>query len=291
MRDFVDANRCRRAFTLVELLVVLAIIGVLAGLLLPAVQAARESARRARCQGNLRQIGLAFHAHHGTLGYFPSGGWNWDTPPAYRQGAPLVGAEQPAGWAFQILPYLEGHTAWRAGPTEAIRALVPTYSCPSRANLQRFTSPDHYQPPVTGNVVERTQCDYAASNREGTGVVRRYEPVTIAQITDGVSSTLLVGEKRLNVAFIDEPQDDNNEGFAVGWNSDTIRRTDREPLEDFSGHKDEDGDHRFGSSHASVFHALLADGAVRSLAYGVDAEIFQRLGAIDDGQPLEMDQF
>src|SRR5580704_8904340 len=105
----------RRGFTLIELLVVIAIIAVLAALLLPAVQAVREAARRTQCTNNLRQIGLAFQMHHDLWKYFPTAGGDWGTPPTYINGSPAIGAKQGAGWGFQILPYIEGESAWRGG--------------------------------------------------------------------------------------------------------------------------------------------------------------------------------
>src|SRR5262245_56091327 len=105
----------RRAFTLVELLVVIAIIGTLVSLLLPAVQATREASRRTQCQNNLKQMWLAFHQHHDTLRFFPTGGWDWITPPTYISGTPSTGRPQQAGWGFQILPYVEQTATWNGG--------------------------------------------------------------------------------------------------------------------------------------------------------------------------------
>src|SRR5688500_14868950 len=110
-----SGHRRRYGFTLVELLVVIAIIGVLVALLLPAVQASREAARRTQCKNNLKQIGLAFHQHHDVHQFFPTGGWDWATPPTYVNGTPAIGREQQAGWGFQILPYVEQTVVWNGG--------------------------------------------------------------------------------------------------------------------------------------------------------------------------------
>ena len=91
-------------FTIVELLVVIAIIGTLAGLLLPAVQAARESGRRASCKNNVSQVAKAMIQFETSMGAFPSGGWGNLWLPSPHRGGEL---KQTGGWAFGILPFLE----------------------------------------------------------------------------------------------------------------------------------------------------------------------------------------
>jgi len=137
-------SRCKRTgFTLVELLVVITIIGILIALLLPAVQSAREAARRAHCSNNLKQIGLAMLQHENKHGHFPTGGWGWGWV-----GDPERGFDhrQPGGWLFNSLPYLEQDSLYSlqkdktssTNPTKtaAAAAMIGTplaiFQCPSR---------------------------------------------------------------------------------------------------------------------------------------------------------------
>jgi prepilin-type N-terminal cleavage/methylation domain-containing protein len=272
-------------FTLVELLVVISIIGMLIALLLPAVQAAREANRRAQCMNNLKQIGLAFQNHHSAHQFFPSAGWDWFYPPTYKGGMPVTGSEQKASWGFQILPYVEAQTVWNAGPERAIGTPLSIFFCPTRRSPQTVDHPDNYRPPLTGGQITHALCDYAASNREISGVVRRFEPATMSQVTDGASHTLIVADKRLNVARLGEWQDDDNEGYSSGWNEDTIRRTDQSPAPDHS--RDGDGDKLFGSSHPGIINAAMADGSVRTISFQIDKKTFRLLGDVADGESID----
>ncbi len=119
------------AFTLVELLVVITIIGILIALLLPAVQAAREAARRVQCQNNLKQLCLACLNHEQANGFLPCNGWTtcWEGDP--DQG---FGIKQPGGWVYNVLPYLEQQTLHDLGAGQDVNTKMTTF-------LLRETSP------------------------------------------------------------------------------------------------------------------------------------------------------
>lgn len=159
------ASRGVVGFTLVELLVVIAIIGVLVALLLPAVQAAREAARRTQCVNNVKQMMLGMQNHESAKKAFPSGGVSpWPRIEDFltdskqgvvnsnTTGTPLGPDRQGLSWAYQILPYLEGGGLFNLKTTAAIEsATVPMYHCPSRRAPTRYLG------------VGATLMDYAAA--------------------------------------------------------------------------------------------------------------------------------
>src|SRR5262249_3681761 len=139
-----------------------------------------------------------------------------------------------------------------------------------------------------GIQVTTALCDYAASNSDGTGVVRRYTPNRIASITDGTSNTLLVGEKRMNLALMGQPQLDDDIGYTSGWDNNMMRSTRRRPRPDFSN-PDNNSTKRFGSSHPSQFNVVLADGSVRGTSYSISRNVFKYLGNKSDGNAINLD--
>jgi prepilin-type N-terminal cleavage/methylation domain-containing protein len=147
----------KRGFTLVELLVVIAIIGVLVALLLPAVQAAREAARRTECMNKLKQMGLALHNHVSAQRIFPTGGAtpnpniaNYTTGGTSSPGQPNGANKQGLGWGYQLLPYLEQNSVRGIVDNQQLKTtVIPLYFCPSRR------SPSN----VSGNALS----DYASA--------------------------------------------------------------------------------------------------------------------------------
>lgn len=182
----------RRGFTLVELLVVIAIIGVLMGLLLPAVQMAREAARRTQCQNNLRQIGLAMHNYHGARQRFPMG--QTDVSPGYSA-------------ISQVLPYMEQGNLHDLidfrqplmSPVNEAARLTPVagFMCPS--------GPTNPLPQTGGGIsyfgnkgsalVWGTNVGPNATMPEPNGIFVRGKQMRIAEITDGTTHTALFSER------------------------------------------------------------------------------------------------
>ena len=197
----------RNAFTLVELLVVIAIIGVLVALLLPAVQQAREAARRMQCSNNMKQIGLALHNYHDTYQRLPYGShhqnrWGWQ---------PRVLAFLEQRNAFEKLDF--NVASWQGTNIDIIRAKYPAFLCPSDPTSDRMLEEESFAGPTW--VI--SQSDYAAcigdyQNSTGVGQTPAYGNVggtttevrgmigrwgwaaKFRDVTDGLSNTICVGE-------------------------------------------------------------------------------------------------
>ena len=301
-----------RAFTLVELLVVIAIIGILIALLLPAVQAAREAARRMQCSNHLKQIALAWHNHHDVHKHFPTGGWGWGFVGDPAQG---YDERQPGGWVFNIRPFIEQESLRALGgkshdPAEIARILpetVPGLYCPSRRSAIPYPTPyGHYN---ADYVPEVGKTDYAANagdqNRnevyagppdlatgldpnyawpnvnDHTGVCFQRSKIRFADLLAGTSNTYLVGEKYLNPDHYRTGQDgSDNEHAYVGYDNDVFRVTQSVPMQDRKGYSNT---RIFGSVHPGALNMSYADGSVQHVSYTIDAATFRIMGNRNEG--------
>lgn len=287
----------RSAFTLIELLVVILIIGVLVGLVVPAVQKVRESAQRTDCKNNLKQLGLACIAYYKDVGIFPTGGDNNApfAPLSTRfsstvvNAAPATGKNQNWGWCYQILPYLDQQSLWSlpAGQDGAVLAgVVKALTCPSRRT-----------PTVIQNnnfaVANRNQflIDYAGNGGwrstyiagVQTGVIM-HKPnaanpqditVKIDSMRNGGSNTVLLGEKYVPVSMYSsgEAGSDDVSGY-YGYKRASVRYGDAGPFQDglqpttaFIIPGGSQPIYPFGSAHPFSMNAAFADGSVRSVSY------------------------
>ena len=315
------SRACRQGFTLVELLVVIAIIGVLIALLLPAVQKVRESAKQVECKNNLKQIGTAFLNHLSEHGYFPPGGKTTGGPNFDQAGVPAFGKNQKGGWGYVILPYLEAGNTYRGGgaPTasECSKTVVKTpnkvFFCPSRRNPMVIDYHGGISPSgfltdmgLSGSAVIQTAlCDYAGSNDNNddshlsngivqmtwgqtNGVDNWNNRVRHFDVTTGLSNALVVGDKRLNLARLGQEEQDDNQGYSVGFDQDTLRQTNKKPEWDYtmSGGYSDSGHQEFGSSHFNGFNAVFADGSVHVISYNITVAVLIQLGDIKNGAPI-----
>ena len=311
--------REKKGFTLVELLVVIAIIAMLVVLLLPAVQAAREAARRTQCMNNLRQLGLGVLLHLEAHDHFPSGGWGHAWVGVADRGA---GLNQPGGWGYNVLPFIEeqalhqlgsgGDRAARsAASAQRLSTPIPMFFCPSRreAKLYPAVASHSQRPRDTDPVREVARNDYAANSGDTfgdftlgpssleagesfqwpnmsrlTGLVHLRSQIRIGQVADGTSKTYFVGEKYLNPDhYATGLAPGDNESVYSGAGQDLNRWTapGLRPLQDKPGLG---ASKRFGSAHASGLNMMFCDGSVRHMPYNITGETHRRLGNRDDGE-------
>jgi len=277
----------RRGFTLVELLVVIAIIGILVALLLPAVQAARESARRLQCQNNLKQVGLAIHNHHDTYRLLPTGGRDYFSTRTWASnGAPETVNKQDWGWLYQMLPFLEQGNLWAdSTDTNVMMAKVPGYFCPTR-RAPMIIGGSRGMNDFAGNGGLYTSTGYAwGDGVTGCFVRNTQQPIGLHNLLDGTSNTILVGEKRLDRKALGTFQCDDNEGVTAGWDWDGIRWGNDPPMPDRNGF--DQCEVLFGSSHPAGVNFVFADGSVRHVIFSVDRTAFQRACHREDAQPYD----
>lgn len=289
----------RRGFTLVELLVVIAIIGILVGLLLPAVQAAREAARRMQCQNNLKQLGLAMHMHHDSYKFFPylrSGGgqnrhtWAVQLLPFMEQGnlfqtykSPITGVSQTDGF--------NNHTATHATMVAARQSQITTFFCPSRRGTPSL-SPITTGSTVTGMPSDYTACTGNTSTAPTNGAFTLVNSnhmkavVNMKDITDGTSNTILLGEKHIQMGKINDPIQD---GMALSGSEQQTyyRRTGASwPLANSNLVA---ANSQFGSWHTGICQFVFSDGSVRGISVSIPGTILGYFGCRNDDQVISND--
>ena len=280
----------RRGFSLIELLVVLTIVSVLAGLLLPAVQSAREAARRTQCANNLRQMSVALHHYHATWHHFPAG---------YQSPRGLL-------WSGSLLPFVE-ETAlfrtldkdrdWENSPNQdACATYLSIFRCPSDSvpahvfNRMENRVPCNYLAGNSGTVTRESGPPPVAGTADSNGLFAIDSRWGMRHIRDGSSNTVLVGEavsivkligpdltgqsQYLDHWYIGTPEGTGNEvsesmgstGVAINSYRQTVRWADEKEL-------------AFSSRHAANGAQIaFADGHLQLIAESIDRQAWSDLG-------------
>ncbi|MEW4452999.1 DUF1559 domain-containing protein [Bremerella sp. JC817] len=311
MAPNLDRSPSRHGFTLVELLVVIAIIGVLIALLLPAVQAAREAARRMQCSNHLKQLGLALHNYHDTYRAFPPGGYK---------------AANQLSWHTRILSFIEQQAIedqinWKAQGYPAnkpvsLDIVPPMFHCPSNvSDKQRGvwssgqvsgqnTYTQHYngvagpvgQNPQTGTnyplligSAYHSGCT-GSSERRGMatgGVLYVDSNVRFGDITDGTSNTLVIGER-----FEGETSWVAGTSNSIGWPCDAAAFKNLEYSINFCGPNESCSSYAnsrpFSSNHPGGAQFALGDGSISFLPETTDFDVLLSLASRSGNEPVSL---
>ncbi|UUO06772.1 DUF1559 domain-containing protein [Blastopirellula sp. J2-11] len=294
--------KLRNAFTLVELLVVIAIIGVLIAMLLPAVQQAREAARRSQCSNNVKQIGLGLHNYHDTFGSLPSG-WIDDDPYDDITNANLL------GWGALLLPFIEQSslhdamdsvgafdgkwfsipamtTASAAVPTPYAKTVISGYICPSDPTGSFNLT---YGGFAKSNYTGIGGIGYRTDNTPGslypvpTGAFYDNSRIKFRDIRDGLTNTFLIGER--STITHPDPLDVKYGTIWIGGriqteyylNNAIVSTTLAYKLNGVPGH------HNLTSAHPGGAQFLFGDGSSHFISDTINPVSYQNLGSIAEG--------
>ena len=293
----------RNGFTLIELLVVIAIIAILIALLLPAVQQAREAARRSECKNNLKQIGIAMHTFHDSNKRLPSAGGN---SPA---------GENPAvrtfyfSWPFHIYPFIDKASLFKLAPNDPLAVVsasilttldttvVKMYYCPSRRALRLYHSSAVTD--YAGNLGSNVNDGVIVTNSGSTPDA--FQGVGLKDIKDGTAFTLMVAERRINYADIESGNDyyDNEPAVRPADDCDVVRRAQPvagswlgpaldidQPTTVVGGYFAGAGLCQFGGPHVGGMLSGLCDGSVRMINFTINARVFRNLCMRNDREPI-----
>jgi len=295
-------------FTLVELLVVIAIIGVLVGLLLPAVQSAREAARRIQCANNLKQIGLAAIQHADALGRFPSG----------AQTSAFLPGSHRLMWSGQLLPFLEQTNLrntvdpdkpWDtfAPNIAAMRTSLTVFRCPSAAAPDSFGQfiddriPCTYLGCASGTIRTESGSGPMIGSDYQNGALYSNSQTRHRDFLDGLSNTMLIAES-LFLPGVSGPDHDGNGQIIDHWSvgspgmgasemSEALGST-AIPINAWKQRPQafiEDIELGFSSRHSSLIQAVFADGRIQRIEESISPTVWSAIGTRDRGEVANLD--
>jgi prepilin-type N-terminal cleavage/methylation domain-containing protein/prepilin-type processing-associated H-X9-DG protein len=286
----------RRAFTLIELLVVIAVIGVLIALLLPAVQMAREAARRIQCTNNLKQVGVALHNYHDTHTVLPPGY-------VYQRGYAVGGF----GWASMVLPHLEQTSlhaslnfslpAWSAANSTGCVATVGTFQCPTDYTVTKgFLEREGFRYARSSYVACFGPADMDATPEDRRGLFSRNSRTLFADVTDGLSQTLMAGE-RTNAVYLTVVGSSNHFDLETVWpgaikelpDDDHAHTTLFQSLCFINSPNFDDRNSM--SYHPGGSNFLFGDGSVKYLKLSLNVGVYRALGTRAGGEVVSSDAY